>query len=84
MKVLCKKGYNSNFIKGKFYEIIDKDDYNTIIVNGECVYMYIDSSYSFYIDGNKDKSGYSLSFYEHFYTEKEIRKLKLESIESGG
>lgn len=78
-KLYCKVGYNKNFIKDKSYEIVVVG-INFVGVRGEDIYSYIDPSYGFYIDGNKDKPSDFLSFYDHFDTQKELRKLKLKKI----
>lgn len=81
-KLLCKVGYNDDFIKGKLYEIYDIYDDNHIIICGENEnkYTYIDDSFIFYLDGCKNKFANSLGLYNYFYTDKELRKMKLNKL----
>jgi hypothetical protein len=79
MKVLCKKDYKASeihtFKKGKYYNVVSE-------------YSYQDS---YWIQNNTafqrfgfEKTLYERypNFYEHFYTNKEIRKLKIMKLEN--
>ena len=68
MKCLCKKNYMFYFESGKYYENkLDIDNENIIRIfvnNNSCVYFNL---------VNKE-------FNEYFYSEKEIRKMKLKKL----
>lgn len=77
MKVLCKKDYKSSvtsifhFTKGKYYEVIRDYTY------GDSYWIQNDDV-AFQRFGLNGKL--SPSFYEHFYTEQEVRKLKIKKL----
>ena len=82
MKVLCKKSLKRvyhNFIKGNWY---DYKTYNDEVVG----ILEIDGygyGYDYYFTINK-KNRYTFYYiWDYFYTEKEIRLLKLEEIDEG-
>jgi hypothetical protein len=65
MRYLCKKAYNEYFIVGEYYDC----DYTTesyLIINGYFFYLYNPFSKS--------------KFIYYFYSEKEIRKMKLKKL----
>ena len=82
-KLVCKREYYHYqniqlFYVGEYYIIRD------IMDNEISIYFKGIGWTTFFIDKNKYTRCDYFYLYDYFYTEKEIRKLKLESIESGG
>ena len=68
MRYLCKKVYNKDFIVGEYYNDnnLSNEDEGFLIVNGYYFFNY-----------PKTKSS---NINEYFYSEKEVRKIKLKKL----
>lgn len=76
-KYLCKKSHNT-CIKGEFYEIENRTSFHVTV--RKLVVDYSDETFSI----NDIFHSIFPSFFEHFYTIQEERKLKLEKINNVG
>lgn len=80
-KFLCKKGFNFysyvNFIEWHYYEVVYIDDVSFYLDSGSCWFRYfIDEKYNKCVDDKYNK----LKFKAHFYSLKEVRRLKLKEL----
>lgn len=74
-KILCKYSFKDCYIKGKWYDIVF-----SYVGLGVDVIGDNDEVHGLYFR-RRDDYGY-LYIWDYFYTEQEIRKLKLERIEN--
>lgn len=83
-KILCKESFlhatlNWYYIKGKTYEILDITNNNGIcILTTSCEIE--GKKYRIYSKDGGWNPGWTTLFEYHFYTDKELRKLKLERL----
>jgi hypothetical protein len=75
MKVFCKKEFNSEFIKGKYYEVyLETDDsYWLFGPNGKNIRNFKKDNY-------EKHDEFILKFSEYFFTNQELRKEKLNNL----
>lgn len=84
---ICKKGLIDNdrgdiLIKNKKYKISQTGIVNSRH-NNPCIQMNTEYTYdSYFFLENRNLKHYDKYFYDYFYTEKELRKLKLKKIEN--
>ena len=92
MKVFCKRNYQGDdciFTKNNWYELSPNEDFNTGLFKTEIDSVFIYTGVTF--SGSAMKMGYRFTlekekhynlrpFCEYFYTEKEVRILKLNKI----
>jgi len=73
IKYRCKKSYNK----------VIKDDFYTIKLSISGLLILVYDNKKFHIDTFiLQRNDFSPYFYDYFYTEKELRKLKLEKLKS--
>ena len=89
MKVYCKKTYHTHheFLENTWYDA-EIEQRNSNLYKGEIVKIYGENSYSLYFVFKKDLNRLILLsvdwkkyvFEDYFYTEKELRQLKLKQL----
>lgn len=91
-QILCKKNFRTNFsngagfIKNEFYKqfSIETEDLSNYIIPYVYKYIYVYTNnqtggHRFHLDKN-DHTHYIPNFYDYFYDDIEIRKIKLKKL----
>lgn len=80
-KILCKKSNSDNsVIKDNYYFIGDIDDSDVFFI---FIVLFPGKNFGRWFEVRENNNYYRsshLNFYDYFYTEKEIRKLKLQKL----
>jgi len=84
-KIICKKSYiitKCYYISGKMYEVLEIDCVPNKPFFGSYIWTTSESDYKYWIWSGEGENKNYLRFEDYFYTEKELRKAKLEKLKN--